>query len=157
MRGFSSAMKNRWAVVLPRYTLPTTPGVSPRAAPGTSGCWLHCRGRTPGWRRHGTHQPALHAGWGGGGAHTSLPAALVLLSRTPAHPHPPPPQLPSRLPLQVSTVRFMLWLYKDAQSSDPRTKVWLDGASAYQVPPAGSDGVEGILVHIWGFCRLLLG
>ena len=35
----------------------------------------------------------------------------------------------------------MLWLYKDANNCDPRTKVWLDGAAAFRLGPDGYDGV----------------
>lgn len=48
----------------------------------------------------------------------------------------------------VSTVRVMLWVYKDATSAEPRTKVWLDGAAAFRI---GEGGLEGTVVSVcWG-------
>ncbi len=74
--GFSSALKDRWCVILPRYQLPL---------PGQN----------------------------------------------------------------VSTVRVMLWVFKDTSFAEPRTKVWLDGASAFRI---GGEGLDGIVVSAEGHC-----
>ncbi|GBF96028.1 hypothetical protein Rsub_08843 [Raphidocelis subcapitata] len=47
--------------------------------------------------------------------------------------------LPPRAGQAVGTVRMMLWVYRDASATEPRTKVWLDGATAFKVGP--EDGV----------------
>ena len=54
-----------------------------------------------------------------------------------------PRYLPPRDGEPSGTVRVMLWMYRDAASVEPRTRVWLDGASAMR---AGAQGGEALLV-----------
>jgi hypothetical protein len=55
-----------------------------------------------------------------------------------------PRYLPPRDGEVSGTVRVMLWMYRDAASVEPRTRVWLDGASAMR---AGAQGGEVLLVR----------
>jgi hypothetical protein len=49
------------------------------------------------------------------------------------------PGSPASTPAVV--VRKQLWLYKDLAAAAPRTRVWLDGASAYVTGGGAQDGV----------------